>query len=49
MEAIIEGPQQYFIDTDLCADHISCVSVCPVEAIFQFGKNPEEVKNTKEK
>ena len=31
--SIIEGKNQYYIDTDTCADHAACVNVCPVDAI----------------
>ena len=31
--SIIEGKNQYYIDSDTCADHGACVNVCPVEAI----------------
>jgi ferredoxin len=31
--SISEGKDQYVIDTDTCADHAMCASVCPVEAI----------------
>jgi|GEM_PF-421081 len=31
--SIIDGPEQFFIDADSCADHAACVAVCPVDAI----------------
>jgi len=31
--SIIEGKTRFHIDTDTCAEHTSCVSVCPVDAI----------------
>lgn len=31
--SIVEGKTQFYIDADTCADHASCVNVCPVEAI----------------
>lgn len=31
--SIIEGKNQFYIDADTCADHASCVVVCPVDAI----------------
>jgi NAD-dependent dihydropyrimidine dehydrogenase PreA subunit len=31
--SILEGKDQYVIDTDTCRDHRSCVTVCPVDAI----------------
>jgi len=31
--AIIEGKDQYYIDSDVCDEHASCVAVCPVDAI----------------
>jgi ferredoxin len=31
--SVIEGATQYYIDADTCADHRSCVAVCPVDAI----------------
>ena len=31
--SIIEGKNQYYIDTDTCADNAACVNVCPVDAI----------------
>jgi ferredoxin len=31
--SILEGKSQFHIDTDTCANHAACVSVCPVNAI----------------
>ncbi len=31
--SIMEGKTQFYIDTDTCLDHRTCVTVCPVEAI----------------
>ena len=44
--SIIEGKNQYFIDVDTCADHASCVNVCPVDAI---SLKPEPPTSTKPK
>jgi NAD-dependent dihydropyrimidine dehydrogenase PreA subunit len=42
----VEGKEQFYIDSDTCADHMACVSVCPVEAISLLvvsgAKKPEE-------
>jgi ferredoxin len=35
-QAISEGKNQFFIDSDACADHRACVNVCPVNAIVQL-------------
>ena len=34
VDCIEKGPDQYFINPDLCIDCGACVSVCPVDAIF---------------
>jgi NAD-dependent dihydropyrimidine dehydrogenase PreA subunit len=33
VDCIEEGPEQYFIDPNLCIDCGACVATCPVSAI----------------
>ena len=40
-DAILEGKTQFYIDSDICADHQACVAVCPVNAIEPIA--PEEI------
>ncbi|RKD76487.1 MULTISPECIES: 4Fe-4S binding protein [Sinobaca] len=35
VDCIEEGPDQYFIDPDVCIDCGACIVVCPVEAIVE--------------
>ncbi|WP_067621804.1 indolepyruvate ferredoxin oxidoreductase subunit alpha [Alicyclobacillus acidiphilus] len=42
VDAIHEGPDQYYIDPDLCIDCAACEPVCPVSAIFQEDFVPED-------
>ncbi|MCL6446404.1 MAG: 4Fe-4S binding protein, partial [Alicyclobacillus sp.] len=47
--AIHEGPDQYYIDPDLCIDCAACEPVCPVNAIYQEEFVPEDEKEFIEK
>jgi len=38
--SIIAGKDHYVIDSDTCADHAACVSVCPVDAIVPLSPLP---------
>ncbi|MBF8378825.1 4Fe-4S binding protein [Alicyclobacillus mali] len=44
VDAIHEGPDQYYIDPDLCIDCAACEPVCPVNAIYQEEFVPEDEK-----
>ncbi len=39
--SIIASVKQYVIDSDTCADHASCVAVCPVDAIAAMKVDPQ--------
>ena len=41
--SIYQGKTQFYIDADTCADHASCVNVCPVEAIAALHKEGAEL------
>jgi len=41
VESFREGTSMLFIDPDVCIDCGECVSVCPMEAIFQEEDVPE--------
>ena len=43
--SIAEGKNQFHIDSDSCADHASCVSVCPVNAISKLADSTLSIKN----
>lgn len=43
VDCIEEGPDQYFIDPDLCIDCGACVAACPVDAIVdEHDLEPEQ-------
>lgn len=44
VDCIHEGPDQYYIDPDICIDCGACEAVCPVEAIYPEEEVPEEEK-----
>ena len=33
VDCIVEGPDQFYIDPDVCIDCAACKAVCPVDAI----------------
>lgn len=35
VDCIEEGPEQFYIDPDVCIDCGACVAVCPVDAIVE--------------
>jgi len=35
VDCIEEGPNQFYIDPEICIDCAACVSVCPVDAIVE--------------
>lgn len=35
--AIEQVGSKFVIDTDVCADHLACAAVCPVDAIHPFS------------
>jgi ferredoxin len=37
--SIVEGTKQFHIDADTCANHASCVAVCPVDAISPMNSS----------
>ncbi|MGK5085956.1 4Fe-4S dicluster domain-containing protein [Bdellovibrionota bacterium FG-2] len=45
--SIIEGAEQFFIDSDTCADHLACVNVCPVDAIVARPAPPVSASHAK--
>ena len=43
VDCIEEGPDQYYIDPDICIDCAACVAVCPVDAIVEeYELTPEQ-------
>lgn len=43
VDCIEEGPDQFFIDPDVCIDCGACKSVCPVDAIEEeYDLTPEQ-------
>mgnify|MGYP001156487614 FL=1 len=43
VDCIEEGPDQFYIDPDLCIDCGACVAVCPVDAIVEeYDLRPED-------
>jgi NAD-dependent dihydropyrimidine dehydrogenase PreA subunit len=43
VDCIEEGPDQFYIDPDICIDCGACVAVCPVDAIVEeYEMNPED-------
>jgi len=39
--SIISSLRQFVIDSDTCADHATCVTVCPVNAILPMKVDPQ--------
>jgi ferredoxin len=46
--SIVEGKEQFFIDTDTCMDHATCVTVCPVDAIAKASFNHAPIEGEEE-
>lgn len=45
VDCIEEGPDQFYIDPDICIDCGACVAVCPVDAIVEeYDLAPEDEK-----
>lgn len=45
VDCIEEGPEQYYIDPDVCIDCGACVSVCTVDAIVEeYDMTPDQEK-----
>ncbi|MCG1010652.1 4Fe-4S binding protein [Salinicoccus sp. ID82-1] len=43
VDCIEEGPDQFYIDPDICIDCGACVAVCPVDAIVEeYEMTPED-------
>lgn len=43
VDCIEEGPDQFYIDPDVCIDCGACKSVCPVDAIEEeYDLTPEQ-------
>ncbi|HLR51789.1 MAG TPA: 4Fe-4S binding protein [Candidatus Avamphibacillus sp.] len=42
VDCIEEGPEQFFIDPDICIDCGACVATCPVDAIVDEHDLTEE-------
>lgn len=43
VDCIEEGPDQFYIDPDICIDCGACVAVCPVDAIVEeYDLSPED-------
>src|SRR5690625_3332769 len=43
VDCIEEGPDQFYIDPDICIDCGACVAVCPVDAIVEeYDLRPED-------
>lgn len=43
VDCIEEGPDQFYIDPDVCIDCGACVAVCPVDAIVEeYDLRPED-------
>ncbi|SDK18832.1 indolepyruvate ferredoxin oxidoreductase subunit alpha [Sediminibacillus albus] len=43
VDCIAEGPDQFFIDPDICIDCGACKAVCPVDAIEEeYDLTPEQ-------
>ncbi|WP_077623587.1 indolepyruvate ferredoxin oxidoreductase subunit alpha [Sediminibacillus massiliensis] len=43
VDCIEEGPDQFFIDPDICIDCGACKAVCPVDAIEEeYDLTPEQ-------
>ena len=40
VDCIIEGPDQFYIDPDICIECGACESVCPVAAIYHENDVP---------
>lgn len=49
VDAVIEGPDQYFINPDECIDCGACEVECPVEAVFAEDDVPEQWRHFIEK
>ncbi len=44
VDAIHEGPDQFYIDPDVCIDCGACEMECPVHAIYMEDFVPDEEK-----
>lgn len=43
VDCIVEGPDQFYIDPDICIDCGACKAVCPVDAIEEeYDLTPEQ-------
>ena len=43
VDCIEEGPDQFYIDPDICIDCGACVAVCPVDAIVEeYDLTPDQ-------
>lgn len=43
VDCIVEGPDQFYIDPDVCIDCAACKAVCPVDAIEEeYDLAPEQ-------
>ena len=45
VDCIEEGPDQYFIDSDICIECGACEVACPVGAVYYDTDLPEEKKH----
>src|SRR5699024_11778320 len=49
VDCIEEGPEQFYIDPDICIDCAACVAVCPVDAIVEeYDLAPDQEKYLEE-
>ncbi|RXZ78888.1 4Fe-4S dicluster domain-containing protein [Paenibacillaceae bacterium] len=49
VNCIEEGPDQYYINADVCIDCGACEVVCPVSAIYWDDELPDDEKQYVEK
>ncbi|MHA6251552.1 DUF362 domain-containing protein [Oceanobacillus sp. CAU 1775] len=43
VDCIVEGPDQFYIDPDVCIDCAACKAVCPVDAIEEeYDLSPDQ-------
>ncbi|MCQ6558948.1 indolepyruvate ferredoxin oxidoreductase subunit alpha [Paenibacillus mendelii] len=49
VDCIAEGPDQYYIDPDVCISCGACETMCPVSAIYYIDDVPKEEESYIEK
>jgi len=47
-DCIVEGPDQMYINPELCIDCGACIPECPVDAIFEYEEQAIEIEGSKE-